>query len=1405
MPVSRAERTTRREDSMHVQQGLRQLVGSLGLAALAVGFIPESAMAGPVKGLAIRDPFRLSATAATTFDINRLSYGINTTGEIGVDALGRGTIGGGFWPRGTGDQYMFNSGLQVTGVIAGAKSPTNPWGGDTTGGKFFDPLGSQKHAEEVTQIVLSYNKDDVDNWPDVANVPSGDAGEDLFDPLLRGRKAASQGDAHWISWEGNPAYIRGRDHPLGILLEHRLLAWNYPSGNEDIIYLIATAYNITSTNPADYEQHRPSIRPILLEKAQDFQALNNAAYNITLPAEGYTIDPFYFAWASDPDVADAGRNASGVNLPFALGFTYVADFASTGGGWIFPPEIFSAPFFPGPGFVAAKYLKSPEGKGEIALFSNNVNGAAGVGDPSPITSLFRWHKGDVPSGCNVASPLTSHVCYIANTSTNGQDVRMMQSAAPGVLGPGQSASIVVAYIQSAAVGLDGYTPTVNQSRDQMYVPAARTLLTNNADSMALRGVHRVDSLTGYRGYVGPRYDHFTGEDGSPDSLPHQPVQTEFLTVPGSLLDKALMAQLIFDNKFLLPFAPANPDFFLIPGDNQVTVLWRPSESEGEGDAYAAVAKSPFLANGVDPNNLYDPNFREFDVEGYRIYRGRLDNPTALQLLTQFDYAGTSMNDYGGNVSTTITDCAPELGQKTKAYGCKVDYPDIIRPGVPSTVKATYDLNGPIIQVLYGQRTLLASGTLMTLKSDTLMSGAVYAAQRGAGGVGYPTLSNTGVPFVFIDKKGNCSSCGVVNGVNYYYTVTAFDVNSLRSGPASLESVRSTKQVTVGSVAANFNNSFTTEPQIVGRSVRTDRDFPILDRDNGRFSKAFPPSNAANISLATFLPELLKGSGSVSLKLDSIGTPVMSTTATTSTADHYYTITPFGSDPIHLKASVVYTLATTSAATEMDSIWGGATQSGVPFTALSFDPSLVSVYGGTQAGYSVGGTWSVKVPRGFYVSTWGRGCAAKVASSTAIPGFFFNQYARCFYNGPRWYSGANETMDNPTGQNPWVYNPTRVPESARRYSNAGELPGVVTAHFPASYAMLAGGTNAQSFGWQAVETALGQFVTAADYSVYWGAGGTVDSVVDLTHDVQIPFRDDMNASWGILNSNSVPQAKRYSGRSALSVTDVSCVWPLKSYIAVNRSSGKGFAVDSVDALGNVLGIPCQTPTSEASNRGAAIPLVRTAVPGPIVFFNDTLDRVKDPAKAPVAPNAGFLLYIKGRVFLMELAGGQVPAAGTVWKLRDYVGVISGGKGDAGDLGPYTFYNTRLPFTAVGAAASFKFDVKNVVEKPTAAALKKIKTVPDPYYVTSAYDLSVTAKTIKFLNVPTGGRIRIYSTAGVLITELINNRAQNDGTVIWNVRNRSNQFVASGPYFWVVESDGAKQVGRMTVINNAQNVN
>jgi hypothetical protein len=97
---------------------------------------------------------------------------------------------------------------------------------------------------------------------------------------------------------------------------------------------------------------------------------------------------------------------------------------------------------------------------------------------------------------------------------------------------------------------------------------------------------------------------------------------------------------------------------------------------------------------------------------------------------------------------------------------------------------------------------------------------------------------------------------------------------------------------------------------------------------------------------------------------------------------------------------------------------------------------------------------------------------------------------------------------------------------------------------------------------------------------------------------------------------------------------------------------------------------------------------------------------------------------------------------------------------------------------------------------------VHTVPDPYYVTSAFEQTTESKIIKFVNLPADCIIRIYSSSGVLVSLLEHHSAQFGGSEDWNVRNRNNQVVASGVYFYHIEAGDARRVGRFTVVNFAQ---
>jgi hypothetical protein len=199
------------------------------------------------------------------------------------------------------------------------------------------------------------------------------------------------------------------------------------------------------------------------------------------------------------------------------------------------------------------------------------------------------------------------------------------------------------------------------------------------------------------------------------------------------------------------------------------------------------------------------------------------------------------------------------------------------------------------------------------------------------------------------------------------------------------------------------------------------------------------------------------------------------------------------------------------------------------------------------------------------------------------------------------------------------------------------------------------------------------------------------------------------------------------------------------------------------------------------------LVPTATIAPIQIGADTLAlRV-----APPGGQQGFGLYMRGQVFIFGAAA--LPAANTVWTLRSYTGAIS----EDG-----TFFEQPRPLTALGVEVQLQYQANNTLAASTSADLNRVHTVPDPYYVTSQFEQTTDTKIIKFVNLPNDCIIRIYSSSGVLVSLLEHHTTTSGGAEDWNVRNRNNQVVASGVYFFHIESGDARRVGRFTIVNFAQ---
>ena len=291
---------------------------------------------------------------------------------------------------------------------------------------------------------------------------------------------------------------------------------------------------------------------------------------------------------------------------------------------------------------------------------------------------------------------------------------------------------------------------------------------------------------------------YLGFNDDADDPSDRVTQDEFIAVPGSLLGKAQTAQTVFDNKFLLPFSPERPDFFLVPGDNQVTVLWSRSATETDNpDPFFVVASQP--TSTARPTALRPelPRATTWRATG-SIAAGWI-TPSELPLLAQFDYApdpatGRGLfKDFRGVDESGPGQCAPELA---RPHRLRRGAPAAAAPGTPFTVGfAEVDLTGTVTQITPGKPG--AAGQRRSPGAPGRDRHRVRGCGRRAGWRGRDLHAGQygGVPFVFIDHT-------VRNSLRYFYSVTAFDVNSLASGPSSLESARITKAVIATSRSPN---------------------------------------------------------------------------------------------------------------------------------------------------------------------------------------------------------------------------------------------------------------------------------------------------------------------------------------------------------------------------------------------------------------------------------------------------------------------------------------------------------------------------------------------------------------------------------------------------------------------------
>ena len=106
----------------------------------------------------------------------------------------------------------------------------------------------------------------------------------------------------------------------------------------------------------------------------------------------------------------------------------------------------------------------------------------------------------------------------------------------------------------------------------------------------------------------------------------------------------------------------------------------------------------------------------------------------------------------------------------------------------------------------------------------------------------------------------------------------------------------------------------------------------------------------------------------------------------------------------------------------------------------------------------------------------------------------------------------------------------------------------------------------------------------------------------------------------------------------------------------------------------------------------------------------------------------------------------------------------------------------------------FSVRKVVSED----LEKVRVVPNPYIVSTEWEIDPNEPSIHFTNLPSECTISIFTLTGEKVARL-EHKSETNSTEPWNMLNFNNQEVAYGLYLYVVETpDGAKKVGKFSII-------
>jgi hypothetical protein len=265
----------------------------------------------------------------------------------------------------------------------------------------------------------------------------------------------------------------------------------------------------------------------------------------------------------------------------------------------------------------------------------------------------------------------------------------------------------------------------------------------------------------------PTFLRFEGDPPRPD--PNDPALAELLAVKETV-------QQLFDLDFQPAEPPVPPNLTLVPGDGKISLFW---------DDLPLRTPDPLYEGFVE----IDSTYREFDFQGFRVWRSRTGEFSQLGDTDDPDYPLT-----------------PEAIQQNS------DVADL-----DLTLLEQYDLSDGITTDFSGvtcnDSMILVDSSVVYTECDTFNLG-----------------TDTGLRFSYVDQGDSIDT--ITNGFRYYYTVTAYDFNS-DALPVSRLSLDSGVSFSLANSAIPRSNA-SSFVDAFGRILHVDESGTVLDDTSSIF-------------------------------------------------------------------------------------------------------------------------------------------------------------------------------------------------------------------------------------------------------------------------------------------------------------------------------------------------------------------------------------------------------------------------------------------------------------------------------------------------------------------------------------------------------------------------------------------